>query len=189
MRKLALATVALGTALSVAGPGPAAYAIEDGWDYDGGCGFASISDPLTEPGVQTGQIHGSAVTYSTNAEVRGVTLTCTIVVNGHPATSVSGSGTGSAVAGGLVSYAADDADVVGLCSTVAIDGLPPMVDCSTTTTGTGGRCNGTVDQNCDYCSNNGSGSGSNWSECDPPDDANYAWVNCTLWVANFCYVG
>lgn len=51
-----------------------------------------------------------------------------------------------------------------------------------------GKCVGLVDYDCDYCSRNGSMSGSDWSNCDD-GSSGYYWTGCGVWVSGVCETG
>jgi hypothetical protein len=120
MRTLALLLVA---ACATAAPGaaPARATGPDPADPQGRkCGFASEVDLAAPPGRQIGAVYAGPLVVVTDAPT--VTLTCTIVVNGVPAATVSGTAPGGpagvVTAAGPVSYAASAADDVDICTSV-----------------------------------------------------------------------
>ena len=79
------------------------------------CRFNSVTDVLAEAGHQTGEADGGPLVV---LGVGAVPVTCTVFVNGTPATSVSG----SPVAAGTIRYDAGAADSVSLCTSVTYGG-------------------------------------------------------------------
>ena len=98
------------------------------------CGFTSVSEPLGEDDVQTGQINAGPVT-STNVPPVDITITCTLKVGGSGAThagtgevdnkTVTGPTTrGVAVAAGQVTYLSPEGQPVYLCTQVTLGKVP-----------------------------------------------------------------
>jgi hypothetical protein len=194
MNRTAVSTAfAFGAALFAATP--QAHAIQNGYDYNGGCDYVSAGDPTGPPGARFAVVAGQVSGYSVAdpGESVEVTLSCEILVNGTLAGSLTSNGGTAVTLTGLVPYVATEGDTVDFCSRVAITGdtgTATMVDCDTSVSGLGGRCNGLVDYSCDYCSYDGSSSGSGWSSCEEqPPNPTYFWEGCTVWVNGFCYVG
>ena len=121
MKKFAMAALAAGTILSsFAGSATAGEPVDGPSGFL--CGFSSLSNPTAEAGTQTGEIDGGPLAIvDAEGNVGSGTLTCTIQVNqgthDGSGVAVSASGTGVVAFGPtVVSYQADDDDIVFLCS-------------------------------------------------------------------------
>jgi hypothetical protein len=138
MRRLLTAVLALGL-LSLGG---SAARATDHSTYTGHCTFDTVND--TTPGGQLGgQEHWSGtmdaavvLTSDTHGNVVNATVTCEIRVNGVPAASLAGSGSGVVVFAGPVGFDAAAWDYLELCTTVdyTSDTTPTASSCQGPTT-------------------------------------------------------
>lgn len=139
--KIALVAVAAGS-LSVLYAAPAQAAPEGAR-----CRFTSVTDPVGEDDVQTGQMNGGPITDPT-APGAEITLTCTIQVGplgathaGADAAAASSTGTGVAVlAPTAISYTAPEGLDVYQCTQVTVNGTTYYWNGTTWTTDPSSAC-------------------------------------------------
>lgn len=129
MARLRTLTLALAAGALLSASAPPALAADDSRHY-GNCGFTSSQDATMTQ--QSGEIHAAVVVYSaTHGNVVNATVTCEIRVDGVPAASASGSGSGVIAFAEPLSYAAESDQYVELCTIVdyTSDWTPTTVDC------------------------------------------------------------
>ncbi|MDQ1711402.1 MAG: hypothetical protein QOE45_852 [Frankiaceae bacterium] len=134
MKKIAIATLALGAVISSLGSIPAALAAPSTTGVDGFlCGFGSGTNLGAEPGTQTGQVTAGPAFIDDGATPPGVhsgRFICTIQVGyankqhtGTDAAVVEGPTTTAVIAAqGQVTYRVGLLDSVYLCTEIVVDG-------------------------------------------------------------------
>jgi hypothetical protein len=144
VRKIAIATLALGAVVSSFGTIPSASAATSA---DGRrCSFGSTTNPGAEPDTQTGQIQAGPAVINDGGTPPGVHsghFVCTIQVSasthaGPDAASVTGPDTTGVIAAqGQVTYTAGDDAPVYLCTEIVVDGQSWYYDDPTVVGATG----------------------------------------------------
>ena len=130
------AIVLTGLAAALLWTAPAAA--HPGYDYVGGCGFATLSDGgESAETTWTGQLHAVVVATDgagTPSPATPITIDCVVYVNhADPVTVLSASGTGVAANATPWSYQAAPEDIVTVCDVVAVGG-ERHEDCADATT-------------------------------------------------------
>jgi hypothetical protein len=102
----------------------------------GDCSFVAASDPTPDdllggPDTYTGLVDAHVLVYSDDPAANPVsaTVTCELLVNAVPQYRTSGSGTGLVVVADVLTYEAEDGDVVTLCTVVDYAGGGHDVRC------------------------------------------------------------
>jgi hypothetical protein len=132
VKKIAIATLALGAVISSLGSIPAASAAPSTTGVDGLlCNLALSADPGAEPGTQTGELTGGPALIDDGATPPGVhsgRFVCSVHVGnntyaGAAAAVVEGPTTvGVIAAAGRVSFEAGPTDNVYICTEMVVDG-------------------------------------------------------------------